>query len=105
MASIHHMVRGELRKLARQGRLVDEAFKVFQRMVYPGAPPNMVAALRITFFAGVAEAYALMTAGLDDGLQETDGDLRFMQQWVDEVERFHRRTLAAMQASEAKGQA
>jgi hypothetical protein len=93
MPSVDKMVRSEVRKLARQGRLVDEAFKVFQRMVYPGAPADQISAMRTCFFAGCAEAYALMTAGLDDGLSETDGDLAFLEQWVDEVERFHRRTI------------
>ncbi len=45
--------------------------------------------------------FALMTAGLDDGTQETDGDLVFMSQWVDELERFHRRTI---EASKARGE-
>ena len=98
MAGINRMLRGEVRKLARQGKLVDEAFKVFQRMVYPGAPPDQVAALRITFFAGAAEVAALLDAGLDDGLTETDGDMAFMSSWMDEIARFHARTLAAMTA-------
>lgn len=95
MPGVDKMVQSRIRKLAREGRLIDEAFKVFQRAVYPGAPPDQVAAMRTCFFAGAAELFALMNAGLDDGLSETDGDLAFMQQWVDELERFHARVIAA----------
>lgn len=102
MPSTDKMIRSEIRKLARQGKLIDAAFKVFQRAVFPGAGPDQVHAMRICFFAGSAEVYALMTAGLDDGLAETDGDLRFMEQWVGEIEQFHRRTIAAMTAETGK---
>ncbi|WP_306150699.1 hypothetical protein [Roseovarius sp. MMSF_3281] len=92
------MTRSEVRKLARRGKLIDESFKVFQRTVYPGAPDDQVQAMRICFFAGAAELFALMHAGLDDGLSETDGDLAFMEQWVNELERFHKRTNDTMTA-------
>lgn len=98
MPSCDKMVRSELRKLARKGRLVDECFKVFQRAVFPSAPPDQVSAMRICFFAGAAEIHAMVMAALDDGRDETDGDMEFMSQWVEEIEQFHRRTLAAMQA-------
>jgi hypothetical protein len=100
MPSADKMTRRELRKLARQGRLVDECFKTFQRMVYPGASPEQVATMRICFFAGAAELMAITLAGLDDGVAETEGDLDFMEQWHGEVERFHERTIAAMQAND-----
>lgn len=95
MPGVDKMVQSRIRKLAREGRLIDETFKVFQRAVYPGAPPDQVATMRTCFFAGAAELFALMNAGLDDGLSETDGDLVLMQQWVDELERFHARVIAA----------
>lgn len=103
MPSNDKMIRAEIRKLARQGRLIDECFKVFQRAVYPDAPPDQVREMRVCFFAGAAEIYALMNAGLDDGLSETDGDLVFMSQWVEEIERFHARTIAAMAAAAPQG--
>lgn len=53
------LARPKIRKLARQGRLVDTAFKVFVDAVYPGAPPDQRAALRIAFFAGAQELHAL----------------------------------------------
>jgi hypothetical protein len=101
MPSIDQMIKTEVRKLARQGRLIDTAFTMFQRQVYPAAGPDQVAAMRVCFFAGAAEIFAVMNAGMDDGLAETDGDLRFMQQWVEEIERFHARTIAASQATGA----
>lgn len=102
MPSIDRMVRTEIRKLARQGRLIDETFKVFQRAVYPGAPPEQVAMMRFCFFAGVAEFYAITMASLDDGLAETDGDRRFMAQWVGEIEVFHAHILAAASAADRR---
>lgn len=92
------IVRPKARKLARQGRLIDECFKVFQRAVFPGAPPDQVAALRTTFFAGAQEVFMLMTAGVDDGDEITDGDMQFMEGWADELARFHEKTIAAAMA-------
>lgn len=94
--------RSKARKLARQGRLVDETFKVFQRMVYPGAPPDQVSALRVAFFAGAQEIFALMTVSMDEGDEPTGGDLKFMEDWTGEIERFHQRTIAAMTARSDK---
>lgn len=68
-------------------------------MVYPGAPADQRAVMQICFFAGAAELFAVMNAGLDDGVSETDGDLVFMQQWAAELEAFHRKTIAAMKAN------
>lgn len=98
MSVIDQLTLNEIRKLARKGRLVDESFKVFQRLVYPGAPPDQIAAMRVCFFAGAQEIFALMTAGLDDGSDASDGDLAFMEQWVSEMEAFHEKTIAAMTA-------
>ena len=52
---VQTQTRKELHKLARQGRLVDQAFKYFQRQVFPGAPPDQVAVMRTSFFGGAAE--------------------------------------------------
>jgi hypothetical protein len=78
--------------------LIDECFKEFQRRVYPDAGPDQIREMRVCFFAGAAELFAVMNAGLDDGLAETDGDLDYMQHWVDELEAFHKRTIATMMA-------
>lgn len=89
------MARAEVRKLARQGKLMDTAFKAFQRAAYPDAPPDQVAALRVTFFAGAAELHALMIIGADDtSPDEISGDEEEMAfAAFDEVTRFHERTL------------
>ena len=92
------IARPEARKLARQGRLIDESFKVFQRAVYPGAPPDQVAALRIAFFAGAQEIFVLLTAGVDEGDDITGEDMAFMEGWTAELERFHEKTIAAAKA-------
>lgn len=91
-------VRSQIRKLARQGRLVDTAFRAFREMAYPGASDDQIHALRVAFFAGAAEIYAIMMAALDDGVAETDDDLAFMGQWVREITEFHERTLATTDA-------
>lgn len=97
--------RREVMKLARQGRLMDEAFKVFQRMVYPGAPADQVAALRVAFFGGAAEFWALFCAAAEDCEDTTDDDDAFMSAVLDEIERAHERTATlAMAKAEGKPQ-
>ena len=88
----------QIRKRTFQGTLLDRTFTVFQRTVYPGAPPDQVAGLRIAFFAAAQESHALLLASMDEGEDPTDGDLEFMSQWQQEIEDFHERTIAAMQA-------
>lgn len=88
----------QIRKRTLQGTLLDRTFKVFQRTVYAGAPPDQVAGLRIAFFAAAHEVHALLLASLDEVEDPTDGDLEFMSQWQQEIEDFHERTIAAMQA-------
>lgn len=93
------LARPKIRKLARQGRLVDTAFKVFCDAVYPGAPPDQRAALRIAFFAGAQELHALQMAAADEGNDVTEGDLEMYGQIAEEIELFHNRTLRAMRAA------
>ena len=102
----HTETRSHLRKLARQGRMMDEAFKHFQRAVYPGAPASQVHELRTTFMAGAAELIALMTAAADDTpeSQISDDEEAFTFAVFAEVERFHRRTVdLAMQKPKGRG--
>ncbi|GHF33099.1 hypothetical protein GCM10017056_00620 [Seohaeicola zhoushanensis] len=96
------VTRPTIRKLARQGKLVDETFKVFQRSVYPGASESQIAAMRTCFFAGASEIAALMMYGLDEGSEPTEGDLEFFDHWHSEVDRFHKRTLETLMASTDK---
>jgi hypothetical protein len=79
MPSSDNMIRSELRKLVRQGRLIDECFKTFQRAAFPGASPDQVAALRIAFFAGAAEIWAVMHAAIDEGDDVSGDEEAFMQ--------------------------
>lgn len=94
-------VRSHLRRLARQGRLVDTAFRFFCEAVYPGAPPDQIRELRVAFFAGAAELHALIISGLDE--DETEADLDFMNGWAREITGFHERTLAAALAEQSGG--
>lgn len=96
------LTRPKIRKLARQGRLVDTAFKVFCDAVYPGAPQDQRAALRIAFFAGAQELHALQMAAADLGSDVTEGDFEMYRQMAEEIERFHERTLRAMSAPAGK---
>ena len=98
-----HAVRSHLRRLARQGRLVDTAFRAFREAVYPGAPPDQVRELRVAFFAGAAEVHAFVMSGLDEGDAETQADLDFMNGWAREVTEFHERTLATVLAEKSGG--
>lgn len=90
------LARAEVRKLARQGKLMDTAFKLFQRHAFPDATPDQVSTLRTTFMAGAAELHALLTAGSDDTAPDvTSAEEEAMIFAVfDEVSRFHERTVA-----------
>lgn len=92
----------KIRKMARQGKLVDEAFKVFQRAAFPGAEPGQVGVMRTCFFAGAAEVHALTMYGLEEGTEPTNDDYQFMSDWTGEVERYHERSIATMMASGTK---
>jgi len=90
------MTRREIRRLARAGKLMDTAFKLFQRHVFPHAAPAQVRDLRVTFMAGAAaELHALMTAGLDrTSPEDTSAEEEAMMLAVfGEIVRFHRRTV------------
>lgn len=96
--ALARIARPQIRKLARKGKLVDEAFKVFREAAFPGATPEQIHTMRVCFYAGAAEVYALTMFGLDEGVAETEGDMAFMAAWTGEVEQFHERTIAAMMA-------
>ncbi len=95
MPSVDQMIRSEVRKLARQGRLVDHAFKTFQRQVFTGAAPEQVHTMRTCFFAGAAEFWAIVQAAADEGEGVSDDEEAFMVGLVGEIERFHLRTIVA----------
>lgn len=89
----------KIRKMARQGRLIDETFKVFRTAAFPDASPEQIHLMRTCFFSGCAEVHALTMYGLEEGKEPTDADYQFMSDWVEEVELFHKRTIATMMAS------
>ena len=88
----------KIRKLARQGKLIDTTFKVFREAAFPDASAEQIHLMRTCFFAGAAEVHALTMYGLAEGTEPTDDDYTFMSNWTGEVERFHKRTIAAMMA-------
>lgn len=89
-------LRPKVRKLAAEGRLVEETFRLFQRACYPTANENQVTALRIAFFAGAQEVVSLIGIGLSSGDNAEEGDAEFMDNWTEEVHEFHRRTIEAL---------
>ncbi|MGB0928877.1 MAG: hypothetical protein ACPGVA_16815 [Pikeienuella sp.] len=89
----------KIRKLARQGKLIDQAFKEFRTAAFPNATQDQIHLMRVCFFAGSAEVHALTMYGLEEGSEPTDADYQFMSDWVAEVELFHERTIATMLAS------
>lgn len=83
------LVRPKIRKLARQGRAMDAAFKVTRAVLYPGATPDQIAAMRAMFFAGAAELLAYQLYGLSEGPGQTEADDDLMARLAREVEERH----------------
>jgi hypothetical protein len=98
MPSTDKMIKNEVRKLARKGKLVDEAFKMFARAIFPRASPDQVAVMRTCFYAGAAELHAIHISALDDCEDVTDGDEVFYGQVCDEIEQYHARIIATASA-------
>ena len=90
-------------KLAERGKLVDECFKEFQRQVFPGAPQDQVAEMRVCFYAGAAELNAMLFYAMDPSHSDpTDQDMQLLDNINGELERFYERIKAL---AEAKGKA
>lgn len=101
-SQLEGMMKREIRRLARQGKLVDHCFKEFSHSVFPGATQAQTYVMRVCFFAGIAEMLAVMNMGLDPEIEEMEADLEFMSSWVQEVEQFHSRTYQAWGAQKGK---
>lgn len=86
-------VRPEIRKLARKGKVVDQAFKVTRAALYPDATPEQIAAMRVMFFAGAAELSALQMYGVSDGDDITEEDDALYMSFMEEIERRHGGTI------------
>jgi hypothetical protein len=85
--------------------LVDSCFKEFAERVFPGAPPQQVAALRTAFFAGAAELNAMLMYAADTSTDDaTDEDVTLLNNVTEEIELFHSRTIATSKAPEGKPQ-
>lgn len=92
---VQELTRPRLMKLARRRKLIDTAFKLFQRKVYPDAQDHQITEMRICFFAGAAEYYAVLMYAMDSSSEiETEADLDFMAGVVEEIEAFHEKTVA-----------
>lgn len=100
--ALARMAGPKIRKLARQGKLIDQSFKVFRAAAFPDATPDQINLMRTCFFAGAAEIHALTMYGLEEGRDPTEADYQFMTDWVSEVKKFHERTIAAMMATGIK---
>lgn len=94
--------RPEILKLAQRRKLIDTCFKEFHRSVFPGAPDDQVAAMRIAFMAGAAEFYAVLTYGADLSDDVTAGDMDLMAGVTEEIEAFHQRVIDAAKAGGTK---
>ena len=94
MTITDHLIRAEIIRLARHGKLVEVAFKTFQQAVFPGADKTDVQLMRTCFFAGAAEIWALQMYGLDPDQEPTAEDEWLMGAWAAEVEEFHARTMS-----------
>ena len=95
---LHRKTNGQILKQARQGRLVNEAFKEFSRRVYPGASEEQIRMMRVCFFARAAELNVLLTFGADLNDGVSDADMEFWVNVVGEIERFHAKTIDTSEA-------
>ena len=86
----------KLRKLSRQKRLIRHCFKAFREKVYPGAPPDQIRELKVSFYAGAAELFNVMLAGYElDGTDEpTETDMDYIAGISEELDDFYRKVVA-----------
>lgn len=95
MLALSKAVRPKILQLAREGRLVERCFREFQAKVYAGAPPEQIKELRVAFFAGAAELNTMLVYASDTETEDaTDEDLALLSGINDEIEKFHRKTVA-----------
>ena len=99
MPTLEKMVRSELRQLARERRLMLYAFECFHKQVFPGASPQQIECLRVAFFAGGSELWSVMLAGVDEADAVSSAEEAMVTSIVEELDTFHRRMLATVQAA------
>lgn len=90
---VTRMARPKVRKLARQGRLMDEAFKAFRHAIVPDAPEHQVADMRAAFMAGASELFTLVMAQMDPGPDETEAEMDFLSHVQGELHTFSERMI------------
>lgn len=86
-------VRPQIIKLARQGKLIDETFKVTRKGLFPDATPDQIAMMRTMFLAGAGELMALQMYGVTDDEDPTAEDELLFGQIMEEIELRHGQTL------------
>lgn len=98
-------VRPQILKLARQNRLVDEAFKAYRLKAYPDANDDQIAAMRNSFFAGACELLNLMEFAADvSTMDATQSDLDMMEGIGTEIELAYKRVLMTANAAKDRPQ-
>lgn len=88
---LNDVLRSELRKKARKGHLVDDAFKEVVRNLFPKSTQEEVANYRRVFFMGAGELLALQMAAADAGdfMDVSEGELEFFDNVMNEVSQRH----------------
>ncbi len=82
-------IRQRIRKLAGQGRLMDEAFTAARTVIYPNAKPYQIEVMRTMFFAGASEFCSLQMHSLSEGEETTLADEITFGQIVAEINKVH----------------
>ncbi len=90
---LSRLARPKIRKLARQGKAMDTAFKTVRAAVFPEATPDEIAVMRTMFFAGAAELSAMQMYGISEGDTEAPEDMVLYGQMMEEIELRHGATI------------
>lgn len=77
------------RRLADEGKLIEAGWISFRAAaVDPRAPAHQLEEMRNTFFAGAQHLFGSIMSMLEDGVEETPGDLSRMTLINKELEKF-----------------
>lgn len=78
-------------KAADAGHLIEAGWLGLRAgWISDDAPAAQIEEMRDAFFAGAQHLHASMMHGLDDGIEETDDDMRRMESIHDELARFYK---------------
>lgn len=68
---------------------IADSWVVFQRLcIPPEAPPQQSIEMRRAYYAGIAWVFDVLSEGLDEDVEATDGDLTYMEKLYKELEVF-----------------